>query len=174
MTSVNPNSGVNTNYYQQGAGGPQPTTYVPGANNSYRPDQFQQNRPQQQGGGLGGLLNNANNKPYVTKQSVMTGLTGAAAGFMIGGPMGALIGGIIGLLLSVIMNIVNMNKASKNPVPQQPMQIYPNQQGQMPNNSAQQQYQQRLQQQQNQQMAQYQQQQQNQQQGQYNQYNQGK
>jgi hypothetical protein len=58
-------------------------------NTSYRPDQYQQNRPQQQGG-LGGLFNNANNKPYVTKQSVMTGLTGAAVGFMVGGPMGAI------------------------------------------------------------------------------------
>lgn len=175
MTSVNPNSGVNTNYYQQGAGGPQPTTYVPGMNNSYRPDQYQQNRPQQQSG-LAGLFNNSNNKPYVTKQSVMTGLTGAAVGFMVGGPMGALIGGIIGLLLSVVMNIINMNKSNKNPVPQQPMQIYPNQQGgqqqYQTNNSAQQQYQQRLQQQQNQQMEQYQQRQQSQYNNQYNPYGQ--
>lgn len=163
MTSVNPNSGVNTNYYQQGPSGPQPTTYVPGMNNSYRPDQFQQQMPgQQQGGGLAGLFNNSNNKPYVTKQSVMTGLTGAAVGFMVGGPIGALIGGAIGLLLSVIMNIVNMNKANKNPVPQQPMQIYPNQQGPQNSNAAQQQYYQRMQQQQQQQMYQYQQQQQNQ------------
>lgn len=161
MTSVNPNSGVNTNYYQQGAGQPQPATYVPGMNNSYRPDQFQQQQPAQQQGGLGGLFNSSNNKPYVTKQSVMTGLTGAAVGFMVGGPIGALIGGVIGLLLSVIMNVVNMNKAKKNPVPQQPMQIYPNQQPQN-SNTAQQQYLQRMQQQQNQQMYQYQQQQQNQ------------
>jgi predicted lipid-binding transport protein (Tim44 family) len=160
MTSINPNSGVNTNYYQQGAGAPQPATYVPGMNTSYRPDQYQQNRPQQQGG-LGGLFNNANNKPYVTKQSVMTGLTGAAVGFMVGGPMGAIIGGAIGLLLSVIMNIVNMSRANKSQVPQQPVQIYPNQQNQQTqgNNSAQQQYYQRMQQQQNQQMYQQQNQQ---------------
>lgn len=155
MTSINPNQGVNTSYYNQGTSGPQPATYVPGMNNSYRPDQFQQTNPQQ-GSGIGGLFNSANNKPYVTKQSVMTGLAGAGIGFMLGGPVGALIGGLIGLLLSVIMNVVNIKKAEKSQVPAQPMQIYPNQQQ---GANAQQQYYQRMQQQQTQQG--YQQQQQN-------------
>ncbi len=148
MTQINNSTGVNTNYYNQG---PQPTqvaTHVPGANPNYRPDQFQQQTNQPKQTGIGGLLG-GEKKPYVTKQSVMTGLAGAGVGFMVGGPIGAVIGGVIGLLISVIMNIVNMKKTDNNLIPQQPMQIYPNQQNS--GTTANQQYQQRLQQQQAQQ-----------------------
>ena len=146
MTQINGNQGVNTNYYNQGPNQAQQAPNATGVNSNYRPDQFQQpNKPQS---GIAGLLGGGEKKPYVTKQSVMTGLAGAAAGFMIGGPVGAVIGGLIGLLLSVIMNIMKMSKDAKNPVPQQPMQIYPNQQQGASSNQS---YQQRMQQQQAQQ-----------------------
>lgn len=159
MTSINPNQGVNTSYGYQPTAGVQPTSYAAGVNTNYATDQYKQTQMNQKPAGLAGIFG-GEKKPYVTKQSVMTGLAGAGVGFMVGGPVGAIIGGVIGLLISVIMNIVNMKKSAANPIPAQPMQIYPNQQQMQGMNSKQQQeYMQRMQQQQQQQA--YQQAQQN-------------
>ncbi|MFN8673396.1 MAG: DUF456 domain-containing protein [Candidatus Sericytochromatia bacterium] len=163
MTQINGSYGAQPVYGPQqnyNVQQPQATGYNPNVNPYNRPDMYQ---PQQQNG-LGSIFSSANNKPYVTKQSVMTGLTGAVAGFMIGGPMGAVIGGVIGLLLSVIMNVIKIKKeeGQANGMPRPQNGAIP---AQMPNNymSYDQQQMQRMQQQQMQQINQQQMQQQGQQ-----------
>ncbi|MEK7431788.1 MAG: hypothetical protein AABZ74_01545 [Cyanobacteriota bacterium] len=154
MTQVNGGYGVPPVYNQQQnypTQQVQATNNVNGVNPYGRPDAYQP--PQQQQGGIGGLFNSSTNKPYVTKQTVMTGLTGAAVGFMVGGPIGAVIGGVIGLLLSIIMNVIKIKKEEKaaangNPNGQQPVpaNMYAQQAQQQQQQLAQRQQQQQMQQ----------------------------
>lgn len=151
MTQIYGNNNVGPVYNNQQST-VRPATYTPGAAPvGYRPDQYNttMNRPQQQGGIMGGILG-GEKKPYVTRQSVVMAAGAAAVGFMVGGPIGAVIGGILALLASVFMNISKMKQDEKAM-----------QQGAVPaqgyNTTYQQQYQQRMQQQQMQQMNQTQQ-----------------
>ncbi|MBC7475381.1 MAG: hypothetical protein H7263_13910 [Candidatus Sericytochromatia bacterium] len=155
MTQIPSNSGANPIYGNQQTNGTQPASYVPqGGNTSYKPDQYNAPQTQQQGGGLFSM--GGGNKPYVTKQTVMTAGALALGGFMIAGPIGGIIGGIIGLLVGIFMNMSKMKKDGQG---QQGQQAIPAQMNGMTP-----QQQQQMQQQQNQQTEQQQQMQQQQQQ----------
>ncbi len=153
MTQIPSNSGANPIYGNQQANGAQPATYIPqGGNTSYRPDQYNAPQTQQQGGGLFGM--GGENKPYVTKQTVMTAGALALGGFMIAGPIGGIIGAIVGLLIGIFMNVSKMKKDG-----QQGQQAIPAQMnGMSPQQQQQMQMQQNQQAQQQQQMQQQQQQ----------------
>ena len=163
MTQVNGSYSASPVYNNQPTGRAQPVTYVPGAGQAYGTDQFR-TQNQTQSGGLGGLLGGGNNKPYVTRQTVMLTAGAAVAGFMIAGPIGAIIGGIIALLAGIFMNVKNMKAQEQQakmgqPQGQIPAQGYQQYTGANQNMSAQQQQQlqqQQLQQQQAQQQAAYQ------------------
>ncbi len=113
MTQVNGGYGVPPVYNQQqnySTQQVQSTNNVNSVNPYGKPDAYQP--PQQKQGGIAG--NSSTNKSYITKQTVMTGLSGAVIGFMVGGPIGAAIGAVIGLLLSIIMNAIKIKKEEKN------------------------------------------------------------
>lgn len=130
MTQVNGNSGIQPVYGQQQNYGQQPVqnaSYNPNVSPYNRPDAY---RPQQQGGGgMGSFFDSSQNKPYVTKQSVITAATAAVAGFAIAGPVGAVVGGLIALLASVIMNVISIKKGESQSQQQQaiPAQMTPEQ-----------------------------------------------
>lgn len=107
-------------YATQYAGASQPVTYSPGMPQTSAYGAGDQYTPQQPGQKKGSFMGSLQKRKLVTRQSVMMGAAGAAAGFMLGGPVGAIIGGAIALLLSVIMNYVASKKAENGDAGQQP------------------------------------------------------
>ncbi len=153
MTQVYGNYGAQPVYGAQQPAGAGPVTYSPGMPTPYRNDQFQ-NTQQNNGGLLGGLT--ANNKPYVTKQTVITAAALGIGGFLCFGPIGGIIGAIVGLLIGIFSNMSKM-KSEEKMAQQQPNGGMPTQQmysQNQPMSANQQYYQQRMQQQQQQQQQQ--------------------